>query len=361
MRSFAVWYKEKQKELGANRNYAQENSVCIGDDEVRDNKTKHNKTEIIADVHINLWESKICQNSDDMVCFDIGVMVSDVTYLDKLNIYCPFKVEKSGVQDLNHKIIENTDLVGAIFNENYSACTGFPRRLIIKSDNDERKVFVIYELDIENDLDIQYIPQSEHDNSCGSLLAFSLDNVASGEYKDGEKLPVQYYFRVRISVNEDKLKVMFQEAKNNSPIQDAFLVTQVIDFRLNNLRSCSRFVSDKFAKDDKFKIRQVHYLILRRATDVFIHQGEEVSSRLLEKSLWRKYIDGLDESVIAYHFKKTWKSPNKPVDDFGVLARFEYQQINKKRLMVYLVCVVIISVISGLITNFISVFTKMIN
>jgi hypothetical protein len=324
MRSFAIWYKKKND---------------------NDNEAK-------VDIHINLWESKICSDDDSRVYIDFGLMFYDINLVDELYIYCPFNVDIDNVEDVGHRIIENDILVGAIFNDNYHAESGIPRRLIITPDNKDKDPFTIYELDTKNDLSIKKINQEGGEVSHGSLLTFLLKDILDGKYgKTDEEPPTRYYFRIRISSNLEELSLMFQEAKNISPFQDAFVITQVVDFRLNNLRSCNRFIRDRIAKGDKFKIMQIHYLLLRKATDVFIHQGEDVSSRLLEKPLWKKYIDGLNENVIAYHFKK--KSNNdEGIEDFCVLSRFEYQQLNKKKLIAYTYLVVFLGVVSGLIANY---------
>ena len=324
MRSFAIWYKRKET---------------------------HDK-DVKVDIHVNLWESKICSDDDSRVYIDFGLMVDDVEPIEELYIYCPFGVDTNDIEDVGHRIIENDILVGAIFNDNYHAESGIPRRLIITPDNKDKVPFTIYELDIKNDLSIKNISQEGKETSHGSLLKFSLKDILDGKYgKVDTEPPTRYYFRIRVSSSLEKLNLMFQEAKNISPFQDAFVITQVVDFRLNNLRSCNRFVRDKIAKGNKFEIMQVHYLLLRKATDVFIHQGEDVSSRLLEKPLWEKYIDGLNESVIAYHFKKKVKD-NENIEDFCVLSRFEYQQLNRKKLAAYTYLVVFLGVVSGLIANY---------
>lgn len=324
MRSFAIWYKRKENQ--------------------------NNNKEVGVDIHVNLWESKICSDDDSRVYIDFGLMVDDVEPIEELYIYCPFGVDIKNIEDVGHRIIENDILVGAIFNDNYHAESGIPRRLIITPDNKDKKSFTIYEFDIKNDLSIKDINQEGK----GSLLNFSLKDILDGKYgKVDIEPPTRYYFRVRVSSSVNELNLMFQEAKNISPFQDAFVITQVVDFRLNNLRSCNRFVRDKIAKGDKFKILQVHYLLLRKATDVFIHQGEKVSSRLLEKPLWEKYIDGLNENVIAYHFKRKAKdTDNEAIEDFCVLSRFEYQQLNKTKLVAYTYLVVFLGAVSGVIANY---------
>lgn len=330
MRSFAVWYKKN-----------------TDDKNIDTNTSGTTSNEVKADIHVNLWETKICKTDDSSVCIDFGVMVYDMSQVLELCVYCPFPVTKNDIRDLGDCIIQNTSLVGAIFNEDYQICTGVPRRITVSNRNNNH--FIIYALDINNDLTLENIPQEEHNSSHGTILSFDFKNLLQGDYGTDTKGQKKYYFRFRVRVNLSELRLMFQENNNISPLQDAFVITQVIDFRLNNLRSCNQMIRDRFAKDEKFDIQSVHYLLLRRATDVFIHQGEHVSSRLLEQVLWKKYIEELNENVIAYHFKAKTKEVGK-IADFCILTRFEYHQINWLRVLCYIYIVIFLSVIAGLIT-----------
>jgi hypothetical protein len=73
----------------------------------------------------------------------------------------------------------------------------------------------------------------------------------------------------------------------------------------------------------------------------------------LEKELWETYIEGLKEDVIAYHFKKVVDLDRvaSGIDDFGVLTRFEFQCLNKQRLLSYIYVIVYIGVLSGILAN----------
>lgn len=108
MRSFAVWYKEKNQ---------QANTSPQGVD---------------AEVHINLWEQNICEDENSLVHIDIGLLVEDLTNVAGIYIYCPFKTTRGHVKDLGQSIIDNPKLVGAIFNENYQVTSGFARRLLLE-------------------------------------------------------------------------------------------------------------------------------------------------------------------------------------------------------------------------------------
>ena len=352
MSSFAVWYKRKS---------ASKESRSEADSATCTNAS------VATDIHVNLWESNICGRDDSSVYFDFGLMIEDVRDIENIYMYCPFEVNKSDVKDLGKCILDNQSLVGAIFNENYRICSGEPRRLLVQSPaqishqesdsvvgdktclkkEEEKGGFVIYSLDIVNDLDVKHIDDGGYK---GTRLKITIEKILMGKYGGSIKKVYKYYFRLRVAVKMSNLKLIFQRAKTISPFQSAFITTQVIDFRLNDLRSCTPLVRDEFAKGDHFSIRKIHYLLLRKTTDVFIHQGGEVSSRLLEKHLWESYISGLENNIVAYHFKKktgnTSLSSSQTINDYSILTRFEFECINFRKILAYLYIVLYLGVVS---------------
>lgn len=352
MRSFALWY----------------------------NATNPNATKKEVEVHINLWDKSICGGARDDIQIDFGLLVSDIEGIDEINLYCPFSIDKSAIIDLGQKILNHPELVNAIFNENYHTSSGAPRRLEVispsdkkektntnsindRTDSSRRKTpFLIYQLEIENEVSIDRIPNhtgptnEDDDNSFGSLIKFKINKLLEGSQEDRTSTQ-KYYFRFRIETTTDKMELFCQRPHNISPFSEAFVTTEVIDFRLNNLRSCCSGVQDRISQGKKFKITSVHYLILRLTSDTLIQQGDTVSSRLLEQNIWKEYIPSLTENIIAYHFKK--KSDEKDINSAGVkefviLTRFEYQKTNKWLLGTYLYMLIYMSVLSNALSNWMS-------
>lgn len=380
MSSFAIWYKKKVP-------LEQENSMQTS--------LQSAETPVGIDIHVNLWEGNICGRDDSLVYFDFGLMIYDVRDIENIYVYCPFEVKVEEVKDLGGCIIDNQILVGAIFNENYRICSGEPRRLLVQNlsgeclcragmvrpdsisnlknvelatsesqardtgSNAEDKIaeqsnkkFIIYSLDINNDLKVKYIEEAGYR---GTRLSLSVKEILTGQYGENIKGVHQYYFRLRVEVDINKLSLIFQRPKTISPLHNAFITSQVIDFRLNDLRSCTALVRDEFAKGAHFSIQRVHYLLLRKTTDVFIHQGEKVSSRLLEKDLWESYIGGLKNSVVAYHFKEKIDdgplSKRKSINDYSILTRFEFECFNARKIVGYFYIALYIGVISSSLTT----------
>lgn len=330
MRSFAIWY-DKQ------------------------NPTKFEKCTQIQ-IHINLWAQNICGGKRNEVFIDFGLLIHDLSDVTKVNLYCPFKLVESRIQDLSRLMCSQKGLINSIFNEDYDGRSmgGLERYFRVDVPDSLKShlkdTFIVYQLD-ENDFEIE-------DKGAGAIVSFSTKDILlpDSETRFNELNTVtRYYFRFRISTNTNELKFMFSQPKKLSPFQEAFITTQVIDFRINNLRSCDISISDTFAKGAHFDIRAIHYLILRNASDELIYHGKNISSRLLEEnSSWKKYFDNLQSSIIAYHFKEVCKTEHDPsIGEFVNLTRFEYQSTNFLRMFGYTYLLIYFGVFASYIANFI--------
>lgn len=246
--------------------------------------------------------------------------------------------------------------MNTIFNEDYEPEKISPRYLLVHVPNSRKNAwkddFLIYQLNEDN------FKICDVAGNKGSILSLDLSDVVPHKnYKNYEKFKSvqRYYFRFRIAVDVTAMKMISYKPKNISPFQDAFIETQIIDFRLNNLRSCNASIGDTFAKGEHFNIVAVHYLILRNVSDEIIYHGRNISSRLLEKETWTEYFCSLQSNVMAYHFKETWKpkdvSENLGIDEFVILTRFDYQNWNIWLILGYLYLLIYIGCLASFVST----------
>lgn len=327
MRSFALWYSSQ-------------NEQCEEEKEIS--------------VHINLWNKN--NDKSKNYCFDFGFLIEDISNIKMLYLYVPFKVKKDNIKDLGSVISKNNKLVSAIFNENFTTTAGKTKKLVVNGNSSKPK-FVIYSLETKEQIKIMEI------NSPGSILEINLNNISV------EKDTKRFYFRIRIEACNKDIKLIDDQVKGISIFSDQFTNTEIIDFRINDIRSCSDEVRERFEKSKKFNISAIHYLILRDANDIIIYNGNEISSRILEHDLWKDYIDGINHNMIAYHLKKKAKkcfdvSENKYVlndyvDDFSALIRFQYQKGTKVLVFIYVLGVILLGAIGGILGNFLFELIKL--
>lgn len=320
MRSFALWFSK------INKNSTEDKEVTV---------------------HVNLWDKRQLSK----YCFDFGLLLEDIREIENIFLYVPFNIDKTKIKDLGI-IISNNKLVNAIFNENFTTTDGEPKRLIVNGNNNKDS-FVIYDLDIDNQIDLSSCRRNS--STPGTIIKIKVNDIKPSDL-------FRYYFRIRIEVDCEEVYLINDEIKGVSIFSNEFTNTEVIDFRLNDIRSCSENLREQFDKGSKFCILAVHYLILRNANDMIIHYGEQISSRMLENDLWKDYIDGANNNIIAYHIKRKAKKDKdkdgnetiKYVDDFSDLTRFQYQKGNWTVLIKYIVGVIVLGAIGGVLGNIFS-------
>ncbi len=328
MRSFAIWYS------------------------TQDNVGSEIDLEKKATVHINLWDKP--NENKNTYCFDIGVLVEDIRDIKSIYIYAPFSLQMSQIKDLGSVISDNR-LVNAIFNENFTTTEGEPKRLIVNGSN-SKPSFIIYSLDIEN----QITHRSSKSNGItpGTILELQINSI---EIKPKDIF--RYYFRLRIEVEKEGIAFINDEIKGISILNNKFTNTEIIDFRLNDIRSFSEVLKEQFDKGSKFQLKAVHYLILRDANDTIIHFGKEINSRILENDLWKNYINEASHSIIAYHIKSKSSKVLKPgkdeyeekyVEDFSDLSRFQSQKDTKWLITKYVFVILGLGAIGGVLGNILS-------
>ncbi|MGG3510225.1 hypothetical protein ABES58_32735 [Paenibacillus lautus] len=324
MRSFALWYSIQDSNLDPNKE---------------------------ATVHINLWDQNL---KNKTYCFDFGLLIEDVTKIDKVFLYAPFKIDSTQITDLG-SVISNNQLVNAIFNEDFTTTEGQPKRLIVNGVKNKPD-FVIYSLDKEDQLILRKC--KSRSVTPGTIIELDIKGI---------KLDVitRYYFRFRLKVNKNDIKLINDEIQGVSFLNDHFTNTEIIDFRLNDIRSCSEELREQFQKGYKFNFLAVHYLILRNANDVIIQYGKDINSRMLENDLWKDYIEGVDYNIIAYHMKSkakkvidphTGESIKRYVEDFSDLSRFQYKKGTAFVVSCYIAGIVLLGTIAGVFGNWLSQF-----
>ena len=297
------------------------------------------------ELHVNLWNFKKLETT-----FDFGFMVDNIDNVENIILYVPFKIKK--VEDLGNNIIEkNQTLVDAIFNERCETTKFYPKRLkVIKKGNydtrediskeNEGETFVLYSLS-ENQIKL-----TNYDKY--ARIEINVENILSNEEKENhlELEDKKYYFRIRFFPEDNNITMIKRENEKINIFQDASLrTTEIIDFRINDLRACPENLREEFLRTPRFILKKIHYLIMRNSTDEYITIGDgKVQGRLLEKELWENYINIEENDMIAYHVKS-----EKEESIFSNLSRFKYPLNVGRRLIRYVLVGVGLSLLSSFI------------
>ena len=313
----------------------------------RNNEEDTLDNEVELELHVNLWNFKKLETT-----FDFGFMVDNIDNVENIILYVPFKIKK--VEDLGNNIIEkNQILVDAIFNERCETIKFYPKRLkVIKKGNydtrDRRSA------DIDNTKEKDFILYSLSNNQITfenfynyARIKLNVENILSKEEQRNhpELDNKKYYFRIRFFPDSNEITMIKRENEKINIFQDASLrTTEIIDFRINDLRSCPENLREEFLRTPRFTIKKIHYLIMRSSTDEYITIGDtEVKGRLLEKEIWKNYINIEENDMIAYHVKK------EEDYTFSNLSRFKYPLNVGERLFWYIFIAIILSLASSYI------------
>lgn len=322
MRSFAVWYEPSNKR------------ICDSE--------KPNDF-----LNINFWSQVPKQKN---ICyFDFGVYVDNIDLANNIFIYCPFRIEKKDIIDLGSRL-SDTRLVNALFNELYDITKGSAKRKLIDCKKTDSKKFIIYDIQEDSDVKVDYCKRLASDDSgCsyssnkGTIITLNVTDMSSKAEAD-LRLYKSYYFRFRVKVEKKSLSMISQKVGNESLLADSLVSTDIMDFRINDIRSCCDEVRERFNSNKHFRFQSIHYLVMRNADDKVIVQGNECISRLLEKDVWETYIENLETNMVAYHFKEKCTS-KKGVENLCVLVRFQNRKANWEVYVRYILIAVVLSII----------------
>mgnify|MGYP005876302105 CR=1 FL=1 len=314
MRSFAVWYKPSN-------HYNSKGKNINGDNRIPKDQ-----------IHVNFWSQIRDKLSVEKCFFDFGIYVDDIRKVDTIYLYCPFEVDKNDVHDLGSRL-SSDGLVCALFNENYAVTNGYPKRFFVDC-NGCGDNFIIYSLMEDSEISIEYCRRDkikpDFDKAkCsgkGSIICMKVDGLHNNSKSDIKEI-YRYYFRIRVIVDKFNLNLITQKINGESIFSDSFTSTEVMDFRLNDIRSCCSEVKDRFKNGTHFNFKSIHYLVMRDAENKVLAEGNTYACRLLEHDIWQQYVDCLKENIMAYHFKKV-SNGNKSAGNLVVVTRFKTKRSN---------------------------------
>lgn len=279
------------------------------------------------ELHFNLW--KLPSGNNYLRFLDIGVMIPDPAEVRQLCIYFPFDVPTACFEDIVGKFITDSNLVSAIFNENYTVALepSSKSRLIKKGD---KEVFDIYETG----------PQNLQRQSLFGGTVFKLSFQQRGR-------PV--YLRFRVSGGYPTSLSIIQKA-TNAVVQSAFSQTEMIDFRVNEARDLNQDLREEMLRQSSFTLAKVHFFFVCSYGEDIVGAHEPYAKcRNLENYRWKNYVgnDKLNhQTYLAYQWTKEKR------DDFGVLIRTKFERNNRRVLANYFGALLLITVLFSIISSY---------
>lgn len=181
-----------------------------------------------------------------------------------------------------------------------------------------------------------------------------------------EKKPKRnLYFRFRVEdIPVDS--IFYEENISNDFLQSAFSKTEMIDFRINEVREMNPKVYEEITKDKTFlPFSKIHSFFVGSSEDEQIAGNTDFKDcRLLNYERWQSYI-GKDydnqRKLIAYHW--CWKGDDKQQtrDKYNIFIKTVYKSIKWKTILKYCSVVFALSLIATIVWDVMKCIPSVIN
>lgn len=321
MNSFAIWYNGKEnKDTG----------------------------KISIELHFNLWKLKKLssrQNKDRSNIFlDIGIKVKDITNVNKINIFIPFRV--NSIEDIGIKMKDNRKLINGIFNDDCEIRRSNSQNGVTISRNGGQDIIKIHTLDSQYQKNYKI---NKHDD--GTIIS-----IITKKYRKEDT--VSDYFRFRIKIDNINRFGKLKKDKYNF-FKPSYEINHIIDFRVNEKRALPENLNMLLHQEKLFKIEVIHFLLLMDTDYRLACTGLDYSMRALEDNLWSEYLDNeyKTECLVGYHWKQRANlekddEKNNGIENFNSYIRIKESRVNLWTIFVYLIGVIILGAVGSIFANF---------
>lgn len=309
---------------------------------------------VSAELHINYW--KVPTTTGEYKRFvDFGIFINEVAReINSISFYFPFKVEKASLNDLG-KSLSDSELLCTLFNNDFTIrnINGSPSYFCISpsQNSEEVRPFWLYILG-ENNFTVSDV------EPYGSIVNI---RILSTPQKNGgiqpavtDKRPKRnLYFRFRVE-NIPLDSIFYEENISNDFLQSAFSKTEMIDFRVNEVREMDPKVYEEVTSDKTFlPFSKVHFFFIGSSEDEQILGDTNYKDcRLLNYERWKTYIgSNYDDKrkLIAYHW--SWKGNEKQQirGKYNIFIKTVYKSIKWKTVIRYCSVVFALSLIATIV------------
>lgn len=285
--------------------------------------------------HFNLWMLNHIGHHPQakLDCFlDIGIMLNHASESTHINIFIPDRINKSNIQDLGQTFKDRSELVSAVFNEDYGVLARAMEKTIEVQRADATPLFDIYMLDLDNDISVE------------SQFGGSTICIRIPEHLKAKK----HYYRIRLKCAFVDRTGFIYTPPASSILEGAFFQTELVDFRVNEKRNLPGSLLETVRQNGDVQFTKTHFFLMREASDDYIFSHKPPGGRQLERDIWKVYVgeDYSFEQITAYHWKET-ASP----DSFSVFVKFRSFHSGPRTILIALGVVIALGVASGFLGN----------
>ncbi|NWK99181.1 hypothetical protein DM806_26685 [Sphingobium lactosutens] len=306
------------------------------------------------EAHFNYWRiagdpaflAKARNAVEDFI--EIGLLVTDITQIDRIRIYIPTKVHRSSVEDCA-RFLSQSQFAQGIFNEVFKITAPVAGGTgCIELNDKPHSVFCRVHSFAHGSQGIEVNELEIAEQHDGTVLTILPDAIH--EACNHAAPPAPSYFRLRIHLKSGSEENPFVKViqPHDRRFQSGFDEIEYIDFRMNEARTLPPAIEQRM-RNDRAKGGEVAFKLIAFLTAVPVHSELSVSNtpshkmRLLEQS-WNGYVSsGIPDGMVVYHWKR-----QAPISDFSAFVKLQTRRSSRKILLIYLV----IAFIFGLGGNF---------
>ena len=306
---------------------------------------------INAELHINYW--KIPKESGNYQRFiDFGIMINDVAQdIHSVYFYFPFSFDTDCLEDLGGKLKES-ELLCTLFNGDYIIrnIPKSPSYYDVTPQNTDRSPFWLYELGKSN-FEVEQLSSNK-----GVLLKIQIKSIPKNSIgiqpktNESGKSKHNLYFRFRIN-RLPQGAPFYEEEISNDFFQSAFSKTEMLDFRLNEIRELDKKVYEEIIDSRNFlQFSKIHFFFIGSSEDEkVVGNTDYCDCRLLDSERWKPYLQDInlhDRKCIAYHW--TYRSNcNMHLIKCNIFLRTVYKSINKGKICKYCGVIILLSFLAS--------------
>lgn len=298
------------------------------------------KINVSAELHVNYWKVPIGKGAYRRF-LDFGIFINEVAQdISSVSFYFPFKVESTFLKDLGESL-SNSELLCTLFNNDYVVrnINGSPSYFCISPSQNSGNAhpFWLYILGENNFKVTEIKPYGSIVNV--QILSTPKKNGGIQPAANDKKPKRNLYFRFRVAdIPVDS--ILYEENISNDFLQSAFSKTEMIDFRINEVREMNPKVYEEITKDKSFlPFSKIHFFFVGSSEDEQIAGNTNYKDcRLLNQERWDSYV-GKDydnkRKLIAYHW--CWKGDNQvPTRDrYSIFIKTVYKSIKWRTVLKY--------------------------
>jgi len=310
-----------------------------------------------ASLHFNLWrlghKGQEADGSTTPDLLDIGIMVSSPTQLSEVSFYLPTEIDHGDVEDLAPKLISH-ELATGIFNEPLTASNGHKGNLILLENAASARHCGVFNFPTTggkisaSDLKITH----EYDGTTFKITDTALATACTG-LNPNDKL----YFRLRIRIPKNGANTFINAAiPDDKWFTSGVDVTEYLDFRLNQARNLNKGIARHLpvvpSPAVPVRIERLDFLlVVGVAVDVVVGHPNFHKCRLLEKDLWKTYVDEehLRKGMVIYHWKGDPGTGH--LVDFNAFVKLRVRLSGKRIIKRYLLIALLFGAIAGVFGN----------